>query len=160
MYFEEAIKFGDKCYSFYNLARIFYFGIGVEKDVNKAISLLEKAFENHLFFAIFPLASISLITNNIEDKVNKCVNILKVMNNEAYLVFSAIYSDKQLMYWFSHKFIQFFKNHDLIYPFCEKSMIDFYEFMEAGKLIGSNNKRTNNLMQSNITEFFYDGFLS
>ena len=144
----------------YNLARIYYFGIGQERKISKAISLLEQASKRQLFIAdIFLFYIFSNCDNEIFldlKKSQKCKN--KCQNHFSHQISCIIFND--------HDNIQnlqiFLKDYDLIHYY--NFSYDLIYFLLNGKFndwktqINDNLQLNNESLRKDINADFYEGF--
>lgn len=154
-YFEEAIKGGNVYYSYYNLAKIYYFGLDVDIDIDKSIYLLEKAANNNLIPAIIVLICIAS-----DEKIkNNCFQILKNINEASYLLFKHIFNPKKQDKALYESVIQFFNVYDLVYPYSDQMVTDIFELLKLQhKQNADHYEIKTNSNQLEITDSFYEGF--
>ncbi|KAK8850175.1 hypothetical protein M9Y10_018298 [Tritrichomonas musculus] len=163
-YFKEAIQQKNDFYSYINLARIYYFGIGIKSNFSKSIELLEKLSEKFQPANVFLYLIYSFGEESINQKMATCYQnkISKIINRIRYYL-SLTLNTHDVNKVFYQRLFKFFNEYDFVYSYYQNSYNDFMYFMTTGSY---NNKTNcterdaicsiNNLID--INEGFYEGF--
>ena len=155
-------------YSRFNLAKIFYFGIDVDRNISKSIELLENVSDKNNLPAYLLLFYIYFLSDDENIKnIQKAEFYLNLIMNLCFdidfymLVFNIYHNDDDNNNIIIIRFIEFIKEYDLIYLFDDSFESDFINFLNTGSFhqpekstqdMNAKNKR------ENITEDFYRGF--
>lgn len=159
-YFEEAIKQKNDLYSMYNLARIYYFGIGIKEYRQKSIEILKKA-SNKLFIAdLFLFLIFSIEENKVSSFYYRNI-VQKYYNLDPISIFHQCilmtdYDQNDINEIIILRLKMFFMEYDLLYS---KKQInsDLMYFMKEGKMKPKKDKNQYPFIKP-INEHFYKGF--
>ena len=173
-YFEEAIRQKNDQFSRYNLSRIYYFGIGIDKNIEKSFKLIKENNENNyisqdlFLFYLYLYVDKSLID---QEKVAYLLDQLSLLLDDINGFLSTKFNENEIDFIFKERYENFLKNHDLLYVLINDDSYDdlicdqFYHFMTEGSFFDlfiqrDSIKKTKFSTPRNINNNFYEGFYS
>ncbi|KAK8882069.1 hypothetical protein M9Y10_044709 [Tritrichomonas musculus] len=134
--FKEAIEIDNDVYSLFNLARIYFYGIGVVPNISKAISLMQIAFDKKFYLAGYFLFVVYLRGDGAVKNVFKA----------GYLKNKILGKFPKSQSWFDD--INFDEFHKFVKKYC---------FLQYTFKSTKNIKRSSFVQPIDINDFFYDG---
>ncbi|KAK8839610.1 hypothetical protein M9Y10_031974 [Tritrichomonas musculus] len=159
-YFEEAIRHENDSNSFYNLIRIYYFGIDIQKDIDKSIEIIEKASE-------FNYPEVVILSYFIY----LCGDEKSVDKNKAFLYLERIISFSFINNAFKDFFINLFdeselinfyigrlKTYDIMYSKNESILNMLYYIIDESIENNNSSSKNNKKQIQEINHLFYEGF--
>ncbi|KAK8847201.1 hypothetical protein M9Y10_019785 [Tritrichomonas musculus] len=155
-YFEEAINKKQDLYAMYNLLRIYYFGIDIDKNSEKSLELIKKLLYKHFDPSLLFLYYINL--GNDEVSYYCSSQLRKEFDLELTLMFGLkqiSYKIQTLKFHSSSYFSSFLKEYDLLYSDKYDYFHDFNAYMETGSF---QDNKSNAKKINDINELFYEGF--
>lgn len=156
-YFRKAIQVNNDPYALYNLAKLYYFGIDIQKDTDTSIDLLKKASEKQLLLANIFLFFIFTNQYDIQKAKHYELIIKKNCNSgKIYNLISSISADADICNVIYCRLYVFLENYDLRYTIEKTFDFDFCYFMVYGSFYKSEKKRPLSKLQD-INHEFYAG---
>ena len=146
LYFNEAINICNSPFALFNLSKFYFFGIGVDKDINISIELMEKAVGNGFYDANIFLFLLHFKSND-EKLISKSYLYLQKIKHEplAYLLEYEI--DTLLL---------FYEKYDMVYSFIIDPVYDFSYFLLYKEFPVF--KKEEAKKPKDINNLFYEGF--
>lgn len=123
----------------YNLSRIYYYGIGIERDISKSIELLEKASKQNFILADFILYFIYILSDKPENRSKSQYFKAKIKKFFIDDIIDCWYqfilsNEKNDAKFFFSRLNLFFLHYDLL-PSVIQSILDLDNFMKYGLFI-------------------------